>query len=110
MPPLPSSSRSHWNFWYLESSYRTVIPHALHLARRVLDVGLHQPHDRIGDGDHGPGPLRPVGHEEVITLLGVLIEVEYLGNGGDILFCALPAKIGVHRQPAGQVHRYRPAG
>ena len=55
-----------------------VISHALHLARRVLNVCLHQALDRFGDGHHRPGPLRPVVHEDVITLLRVLVEVEDL--------------------------------
>ena len=43
---------------------RTVVPHALHLAGRVLHVGFHQVLDGPGDGHQGPGVLGVVVHED----------------------------------------------
>ena len=74
---------------------------ALQLARRILHVGLHQFLDGRVDGDHRPGPLGEVVHEDVVALLRVLPEVEDLRHGRDVLLGPLPAEVGVDREAAG---------
>src|SRR6266850_6199723 len=74
---------------------RTRVPLALQLARRVLDVGLHQVLHRPADRHHRPGPLGKVVHEQIVTLLRVLPEVEDLGHHRDI-FARSCESYGVH--------------
>ena len=87
----------------MESSIGPSYAHALHLARRVLHIGLHQPLDGLADGHHRPGALGVVVHEDVVALLRVLPQVEDLGHDGDIFLGALPAEVGVHGQAAGRL-------
>ena len=81
---------------------RPGVAQALQLARRVLDVGLHQLVDRVADRDHRPGALGEVVHEDVVALLRIGPEVEDLRDRRDIALRALPAEVGIDREAAGR--------
>src|SRR5262249_20338646 len=57
---------------------RPSVGSALKLARRILDISLHQVLDGVADGHQSPGPLRVVVHEDVIAFLRVRPKVKDL--------------------------------
>jgi len=75
---------------------RTGVGLTLQLPRGILDVGLHLVLNSLADGHQRPGSLRVVVHEDVVALLRVLPEIEYLRHSGDVLLGALPTQIAVH--------------
>src|SRR5262245_37000841 len=81
---------------------RAVVGHALHLARRVLDVRGHDFLHFLTEYRSYPRALGPIGHENVVALLWILPEVEYLWDGRDVLLRALPSQVRVHRETAGR--------
>src|SRR5277367_2316302 len=76
---------------------------ALRLARRVLDVALHQLLDIFVERHQRPGVLGVVVHEDVVAFLRVLPEIEDLRDGGDIFLGAFPAEIAVDGETAGRL-------
>src|SRR5215813_4198165 len=81
---------------------RAVVAHALQLARRVLDERGHDFLHFPTEYRSYPRALGPIGHENVVALLWILPEVEYLWDGRDVLLRALPSQVRVHRETAGR--------
>src|SRR5262245_19029951 len=80
---------------------RAVVTHALHLARRVLDERGHDFLHFLGEYRSYPGRLGPIGHEDVVALLWILPEVEYLWDSRDVLLRALQSQVRIHGEAAG---------
>ena len=83
--------------------HRPCVAHALRLSRRILHVGLHFFLHGSTDRNHRPGSFSEVVHEDVVTFLGVLPEIEDLGNRRDVAFRSLPAKIGINGKSSGRL-------
>src|SRR5262252_5086866 len=79
---------------------RATVGFALRFPRRILQVGLHECLDCVPDGYQNPCALGVVVHEDVVTLLRILPEVEDLRHGGHVLLLALPAQVRVHGEGA----------
>ena len=82
---------------------RTRVSVALELARRVIDVALHNLfyfffHDRSDPSEFGEAV-----HQDVVPLLRVRPQIEDLRRGSDIFLSALPALREVHGQRSGAV-------
>src|SRR5262245_43609291 len=82
-------------------SDRTCVAFALQFARRILNEALHHSFQLWSEYWRQPGPLSKVIHEQIIALLWISPQVKDLRHCCDVLFCALPTEIGVHRKTAG---------
>src|SRR5271163_4000538 len=69
----------------LRERQRSAVSLALHLARWILHIRLHQLLRHLIDRDQAPGMLRVVVHEDVVTFLWVSPKIEHLRNSCNIL-------------------------
>src|SRR5262245_58793859 len=79
----------------LRDGDRSRIDFTLQLARRMLEIGLHQLLDGSVDRHQRPGVLRVVVHEDVVAFLRILPQIEDLRYGGRIDVRPFPSKVRV---------------